>query len=639
MTSVYSEDVNDQFYKGEAFQSFFKNSAQSIVVKANAPHFTILAVSDCFVQVSLKTREELLGKSLFDIFPDNLESPAGRHSALNAFMEVIEKKEKVDLPIYKYDIFSYKTSKMEPLYWSNSNQPVFDGAGEVAYIVNTTTSITSEVLLKQIAASSAENMARQQEELNHMFLKAPVGMAVYSKDNFVIQYANEAICKIWNKGKPEEVVGKSIFTLIPSLEQNGYRKIYNKVVETGTAYVSKESPVTYDRNGLMETYYFDLHFEPVYGGGTEVTGMLSLANEVTEQVLTRRIIENAEERLRLASEATGIGSWDLDLQTREIIYSPRLADLFGYPGQMNLSHKVLRDTIHPEDRENVEQAFKTALISGKYSYQSRIIRPDDVVYWISVTGKVLFSEGHIPVRMLGTVMDITETKQEEIQKNDFIAIASHELKTPLTSLKGYAQLLKTAKSTTDPVFVSSVATRIESQINKMTRLVYSFLDLSRIESKKTELNMERIDLNVIIREVANDYLLQEQNHPLIFEPESLPLIYADRQKIAQVLDNLISNAIKYSPKGGEVLIKASLENENVLVSVEDHGIGIDNNHRSRIFDRFYRIDDLQVKNASGFGIGLYLCADIIKRHKGQIDLQSEPGKGSNFYFTLPVNPK
>jgi two-component system sensor histidine kinase VicK len=103
-----------------------------------------------------------------------------------------------------------------------------------------------------------------------------------------------------------------------------------------------------------------------------------------------------------------------------------------------------------------------------------------------------------------------------------------------------------------------------------------------------------------------------------------------------VIDNLISNAIKYSPQGGKVLITAKRQDQEVLVSVEDHGIGIDNNHTQKIFDRFYRIDDLQVKNASGFGIGLYLCADIIARHDGKIGLKSEPGVGSNFYFSLPV---
>ena len=636
MNNGYSKDLDDSLYTGAMFQSFFKDSPQSVLIKANAPHFTILAVSDRFVEISLKSRDELLGQNLFDVFPDNAKDPSGKESALNAITEVMRTKKKVDLPIYKYDIYSSETDRMEPFYWSNSNQPVFNAAGEVGYIVNTTSNVTAQVTLKEMAATSEENLVLQQQRLNKMFLKAPMGMALHSKDDFVIEYANEAICRMWNKGGPEEILGHSIFNLIPSLQESGYRDIYKKVVETGIPYQSKESPVTYDRNGVMETYYFDLNLEPVYGPKKEITGILSLANEVTEQVLTRKNIANAEERLRLASEATGIGSWDLDLQTREIIYSSSLADLFGYPEISDLSHAQLRAVIHPEDTDIVEIAFQTALISGKYNYQARIMRPDKLIYWIKVMGKVVFSEEGTPLRMLGTIIDITESKQEEIQKNDFIAIASHELKTPLTSLKAYAQLLKTGKGITDPAFVASIGTRIEGQINKMTKLVYSFLDLSKIESNKTELRKELIDLNQIIADVASDYLFQEKNHPVTFEPEELPLISADRHKITQVIDNLISNAIKYSPQGGKVIVTAKLKDQELLVSVQDHGIGIDNHHTQKIFDRFYRIDDLQAKNASGFGIGLYLCADIIARHHGKIGLDSEPGVGSNFYFSLPV---
>ncbi|WP_316821251.1 ATP-binding protein [Pedobacter gandavensis] len=637
MNSRPSKDSSDCFYSGADFQNFFKSSPQSVVFKANAPDFTILAVSDQFVEISLKPRTALLGQKLLEVFSGRTRDAYAREFAFNALEEVIRTKKRVDLPIYKYDIYSSETGKMEPLYWSNSNQPVLDGNGDVAYIINTTDNVTAQVMLKEMANTSEENLHQQQQRLHKMFMKAPIGMALYARNDFVIEYANEAICKIWGKGGPLEVLGQSIFKLLPSMLEFGYREIFERVISSGQSYQGRESPVKYERDGQMETFYFDLNLEPIFGKGQEVTGLLSVVNDVTEKVLTRKTIENAEERLRLASEATGIGSWDLDLQNKEIIYSARLADLFGVPGKTNLSFAELRAIIHPDDRSIVEQAFQSALISGKYSYQARIKRADEVIYWISVNGKVIFNESGTPVRMLGTVMDITEHKQEELQKNDFIAIASHELKTPLTSLKAYAQLLKSSKAASDPGFIKSVGTRIEGQINKMTKLVYSFLDLSRIEMNKTELRKEMINLNELIQEVLNDYRFQEKNHPLSFEPEGLPLLYADKHKITQVVDNLVSNAIKYSPQGGEVLVSASLSANEVLISVTDQGIGIDNNHLNKIFDRYYRIDDMQVKNASGFGIGLYLCADIVKRHHGKIGLESEPGKGSRFFFTLPVD--
>lgn len=637
MNNALYSNSSDCFYTGGDFQNFFKVSPQSVVFKANSPDFTILAVSDQFVDISLKPGAELLGKNLLDVLPGKVKDDYGRELALNALEDVIRTKKKVELPIYIYDIYSSETGKMEPLYWSNSYQPVLDEQGNVAYIINTTTNVTAQVMLKEMATTSAENLLQQQQRLHKMFLKAPIGMALYTRDNFIIEYANEAICKMWGKGGPLEVLGQSIFDLLPSMLDFGYREIFEQVISTGQAYQGRESPVKYERDGVLETFYFDLNLEPVFGKGQEVTGLLSVVNNVTGRVFARKKIENAEERLRLASEATGIASWDLDLQTMEIIYSPGLADLFGVPGKRDLSYAELRSVIYTEDTAVVEQAFQTALISGKYNYQARINRPDGLTYWISVTGKVIFNHNGTPVRMLGTVMDITESKQEELQKNDFIAIASHELKTPLTSLKAYAQLLKSSKAATDPGFIKNVGARIEGQINKMTKLVYSFLDLSKIETNKTELRKELIDVNELIKEVINDYLFQEKNHPILFDGEELPLVYADKYKITQVIDNLVSNAIKYSPQGGKVLVSAKPENGEVLVSITDHGIGIDNNHLSKIFDRYYRIDDLQVKNASGFGIGLYLCADIVERHHGKIGLESEPGKGSRFFFTLPVD--
>ena len=637
MNNALSKDSGDCFYTGADFQNFFKVSPQSVVFKANSPDFTILAVSDQFVDIALKPRKALLGQHFFDVFPGKTKDDYSRALAFKALEEMILTKEKLELPIYIYDVYSSETGKMEPLYWSNSNQPVLDEQGNVAYIINTTTNVTAQVMLKEIATTSAEHLLQQQQRLHKMFMKAPIGMAMYTKDDFIIEYANEAICKMWGKGGPLEVLGHSIFELLPSMLDFGYREIFEQVISSGQSYQGRESPVKYERDGVLETFYFDLNLEPVFGKGQEVTGLLSVVNNVTGRVLTRKTIENAEERLRLASEATGIASWDLDLLTKDIIYSPGLVDLFGFPGKTDLSFVELRAVIHPDDKAIVEQAFEAALVSGKYNYQARIIRPDGIIYWISVTGKVIFNAEGSPIRMLGTVMDITESKQEELQKNDFIAIASHELKTPLTSLKAYAQLLKSSKAATDPGFIKSIGVRIEGQINKMTKLVYSFLDLSKIETNKTVLRKEFIDVNELIKEVINDYLFQEKNHPILFDSVALPMVYADKHKITQVIDNLVSNAIKYSPKGGQVLVTAGLQNEEVLISVEDHGIGIDNNHLHKIFDRYYRIDDLQVKNASGFGIGLYLCADIVKRHHGKIGLESEPGKGSRFFFTLPVD--
>ncbi|MDN3549463.1 sensor histidine kinase [Mucilaginibacter aquaedulcis] len=361
-----------------------------------------------------------------------------------------------------------------------------------------------------------------------------------------------------------------------------------------------------------------------------------VATEVTKQVVARQLLENAEERLRLAIEATGIGNWDLDLVDDDLINSPKLAIIFGLDPEDKINEKQLRDMIHPEDRHIALKAFKKAIKTGVYLYEARIVWADGSTHWIRTTGKVIYDDQHKPLSMLGTTNDITERRHDEIMKNDFIAIASHELKTPLTSLKAYTQILASkAKKANDQFFIGALE-KCEKQINKMTRLIYGFLDMSKIESGKMQLNTQSFDISALITEVVADNLFMDEGHNLIFKSNGIIHINADKEKIVQVLNNLISNGIKYSAKGSAITITTLVKGRNLKVSVKDKGIGLKLKDQQTIFQRFYRVDNETTRGSSGFGIGLYLSAEIIKLHHGKIGVESQEGKGSEFYFLLPL---
>lgn len=239
--------------------------------------------------------------------------------------------------------------------------------------------------------------------------------------------------------------------------------------------------------------------------------------------------------------------------------------------------------------------------------------------------------------MLGTIVDITENKRDEIRKNDFIAMASHELKTPLTSLKAYVQLLEAKLAEADDPFIKTALLKAGNQINKMTALIHSFLDLSKLEPGKLQLKRTVFDINKLIEESISDSRVITSSHALHFEPKGVINVNADREKIAQVISNFISNAIKYSTKGSTVSLRAEVVDADcVQISVTDQGIGIKPKDQGKIFQRFYRVDDDDKKHISGFGIGLYLSSEIIQRHKGKIWVKSNVGKGSAFYFSLPL---
>jgi PAS domain S-box-containing protein len=226
-----------------------------------------------------------------------------------------------------------------------------------------------------------------------------------------------------------------------------------------------------------------------------------------------------------------------------------------------------------------------------------------------------------------------EVKQLNAKKDEFIGIASHELKTPVTSIKGYLQIMERDQQMENRTrqFVSKTL----QQVNKLSALISDLLDVSKIQSGKLPFSISSFDINMLLKDVGE---MMEQSYPAYsikydFAPVTLS-IEGDQQRIEQVIINLISNAIKYSPKIKKVIISSVDLDDKVRVSVQDFGIGIETNHIDRIFSRFYRVENLAA-HMSGLGIGLYISHEIIKRHKGKLWVTSTPGEGSTFFFEIP----
>ena len=497
LSSMMNDSATDNLPEG-LFQLLFEKSPGSLLVKADAPHFTIVAASDDYLDVTSVKREEILGKGFFEVFPDTDTDPNDEAAARKVFTRVQQTGEKLDVPVYRFDRVNPVTREKEEHYWSCSNIPIKCSAGHVTYILNTVVDISGEVKAKEAAQES-------------------------------------------------------------------------------------------------------------------------------------------ENRFLMAAEATGLAIWDLSIPQTVFNYSPQLVAIFGHPPGAEITLASVRSQVNPDDMQNViVRSYNEALVTGQYAYEARITWPDESMHWIGVRGVVLFNEKREPYRMLGTIVDITESKRDEIRKNDFIAMASHELKTPLTSLKAYIQLLEGKLAAVKDPFIQNSLTKAASQVNKMTALIHGFLDISKIEPGKLQLKKQVFDINKLIGEAIAESRIMSGTHVLQFEPSGEVNVNADREKIGQVISNLISNAIKYSPKGSLVELKCVIRGPDAEVSVNDSGIGIKKKDQPKIFQRFYRVDNEAMKNVSGFGIGLYLSSEIIQRHKGKIWVISAEGKGSAFYFSIPL---
>jgi two-component system sensor histidine kinase VicK len=308
--------------------------------------------------------------------------------------------------------------------------------------------------------------------------------------------------------------------------------------------------------------------------------------------------------------------------------------LFGYTATEMIGESIVK--LIPPDRLDEEPDILNRLRKGERVDHFETVRmaKDGALLSVSLTiSPVRDVRGNI-IGVSKIARDITEKKQEEIRKNDFIAMVSHELKTPLTSMRSYLQVLLGIAKKEGSAFQLNALTRADIQAQKMTVMIHDFLNLARLEDGKIALSRTEFDLHPLIEEVAGEApFLTSHHHIRMVDCENVRL-EADRDKLGQVLNNLLSNAIKYSPKGGMVIIGCEKLDKQVKIFVKDEGVGISAEDQKRLFERFYRSRDEQIKTVSGFGIGLYLVSEILRYHGSRIHVESAPGAGATFYFLM-----
>jgi signal transduction histidine kinase len=223
----------------------------------------------------------------------------------------------------------------------------------------------------------------------------------------------------------------------------------------------------------------------------------------------------------------------------------------------------------------------------------------------------------------------------EQRKDEFISMASHELRTPLTCLQGYTQLLHRQLAGSDhPRALHALAT-METQTKRLSRLIADLLDLSKIQAGKLTFAEETVDMDTLVHEVAEQVQQTSQEHQITIEGNTSGTIVGDRERLGQVLGNLLTNAIKYSPEAERIIIRLTSTAEYLTVSVQDFGIGIPTREQEKIFERFYRVAGRHRQTAAGLGIGLTIAHQIIEHYKGKLWVESVEGQGSTFSFSLP----
>jgi signal transduction histidine kinase len=254
---------------------------------------------------------------------------------------------------------------------------------------------------------------------------------------------------------------------------------------------------------------------------------------------------------------------------------------------------------------------------------------------VGITYAPLLTPDGLVRNIIVTVRDITHFRNADEMKSTFISIVSHELKTPVALIKGYASTLRRDDARWDKHIVQDSLAVIEEEADRLTHMIEDLLDASRLQAGGLTLNRTDFSLPALAERLAERFQPQTKKHTLVVTfPKDFPVIMGDETRIDQVLTNLISNAIKYAP-GGEINISGTVRQEQVVVTVSDQGPGIDPHDMPHIFDRFYRADTA-VRKTKGAGLGLYLAKNIVEAHGGRMWVDAAHGSGARICFSLPV---
>ncbi len=293
--------------------------------------------------------------------------------------------------------------------------------------------------------------------------------------------------------------------------------------------------------------------------------------------------------------------------------------------------------VHPDDIDLKKEIQKCVDFGVELKTEVRIKHIEKSVFCYHLLRVIPIKDKHKTIKLVGTFTDIDQQKQEEHKKDEFISIASHELKTPLTSVKAYMQLLERSIEKNSNEKNKDLLKKAHLQIDKLHSLIADLLDISKLEGGKLKLNKQPFSADQMVKNAIEMIKNMHEGYEITKtgEPLNIP-VTGDEIRIEQVLINYLTNAIKYAPESRKIDVETILQDNQLKISVTDFGIGIPEHAQKHVFDKFYRVDQSSVK-FQGLGIGLYICAEIIEKHNGTFGFTSEVNQGSTFYFTVPIN--
>ncbi|MCQ2041934.1 PAS domain S-box-containing protein [Stutzerimonas kunmingensis] len=368
----------------------------------------------------------------------------------------------------------------------------------------------------------------------------------------------------------------------------------------------------------------------------------ALANEMTRHIRqSRHDLRLSEERLSLALKGSNDGLWDLDLEAGSMFASPRAWEMLGYrPNELTCDLKLWERLTVAEDLAQQKARLAQTMLSNvdHFTTELRLQHKHGHVVPVLLRGHIQRDPQGMAQRISGTLMDLTERKRVEQMKNDFVSTVSHELRTPLTSISGALGLIVGGALGAAPPAMQQMLEIAYRNSLRLGHLINDLLDMEKIAAGKMSFELREHSLGDLLEEslASNQALCEQHGVRCTLEHPADVLVWVDGLRLQQVLGNFLSNAVKFTPEGGEIRLHSSLRGTKVRISVTDQGPGIPEAFRSRVFEKFAQADASDSRQKSGTGLGLAITKELIERMGGTVGFDCVPGQGTTFWCELPI---
>ncbi|MGI8419097.1 MAG: PAS domain S-box protein [Candidatus Levyibacteriota bacterium] len=467
-----------------------------------------------------------------------------------------------------------------------------------------------------------------------IFDQSPISTQIFSPDGKTLQ-VNSAWEKLWGV----KLSQMQDFNILHD-KQLVDTEIMRYIREGFAGEIVKVPPHSYEpqktvSESTTSRRWIQGYIYPVKDIQGNIVHIIMQHEDITEQKEAEQQLKESESRFRKLFESNIIGIFISDFKGTFLDANDALLSMIGYSREDLKKGIIQRDVLTPEQYQSLSVQAVDALLAKGYTlpYEKEYIRKDKKkIFVLLAVARIEDTD-----TCIGFMLDITRQKALEQQKDDFLGIASHELKTPVTSLKAFGQVLQGRFAKAGDEKSAVMLGKMDTQINKLTTLIGDLLDISKIEGGRLQFHNEYFSFDELVHEIIEEVQLTTTKHKLLQKGTTGKTICADRERIGQVITNYLTNAIKYSPHSQEIIITVSANTKELQLCVRDFGIGIPQENIPHVFKRFYRIRGKALDTIPGMGLGLYVSEGIITRQGGRAWAESTLGQGSSFFFVLPID--